>query len=137
MHTAMSSTIDSVLAINTSPESNEASFERGGFRDNRTGVVTGSMVGSSLLTCDAKHVGTSATSTPTVQWIRNGEMIMNTTGFVSNLEIMNFVQSDVGEYQCIYTDTDTEGEIITTIPFRLDTGMFSFCMPVISTSQLE
>ena len=47
---------------------------------------------------------------------------MSTMGFVSNLEILNFVQSDVGEYQCIFTDTDTEAEIITTIPFRVDTG---------------
>ena len=88
-------------------------------------MVNGSMVDDSLLTCEAKRVGTSATSTPTVQWIRNGEMIMSTMGFVSNLEITNFVQSDVGEYQCIFTDADTEAEITTTIPFRLDTGMFS------------
>ena len=41
---------------------------------------------------------------------------------VSELQISNFGLSDAGVYQCIFTDVDSDSEVITTIPLRLDTG---------------
>ena len=52
--------------------------------DNRVGVAQGTAVtGSSLLTCEAEHVG-SSTSTPSVIWIRNGVLIMDDGNYKSN-----------------------------------------------------
>jgi len=40
----------------------------------------------------------------------------------SDLQIANFGLSDAGVYQCIFTDVDSDSEVITTKPLRLDTG---------------
>ena len=112
-----------VLSINVSPSGNEGNFEAlFVFLDNRVGVVNGSMV-SNLLVCEVKQ----QVSTPNVYWIRNGEfvgtgVIENMTDFRSTLNIDDFTFTDAGEYQCIFIDTDSDAEIITTRPFRLDTG---------------
>ena len=90
-------------------------------RDNRSGVELGSMVGSDLLTCEVMRSGAS-TPVPIVSWIKNGELVANTSGFSSSLEITSFAASDAGVYQCIFTDTDANAEVITTVPYRLDTG---------------
>ena len=123
-NTAVSSAPDGTLAINSGPDSNEESFESSTlYIDNRTAIMNGSMVGSDLLFCEAKHIGSSA-SIPTVQWIRNGEMISTTVGFMSILEITSFTVANTGVYQCVFIDNDMDAEVITTIPFRLDTGRF-------------
>ena len=113
-----------VLNIINSPSNNEGGFEYllGTF-DDRVGVVNGSTV-SNLLVCEVREPVT----TPTVQWIRNGEFVGNGTitnmvDFRSTLNIAEFTLADAGEYQCIFTDTDSDAEIITTRPFRLDAGM--------------
>ena len=72
--------------------------------------------------CDVKRSGTSTSPDPTVQWIRNGELIINSTGLMTSLTIDSFSESDVGEYQCIYTDSDSDAEVLTSIPYRLQTG---------------
>ena len=136
----MSSTSPGALTVTADPTNNEVSYEvanpppiplsGGNPPDNRTGVGLMSTVGSELLTCTVEHVSSSI---PSVVWIRNGQSItadvdhkIETTsppGIVnSTLEITNFVQSNTGEYQCIFIDTDSEAEVITTIPLRLDTG---------------
>ena len=116
---------DTVLTINTQPSDNEESYEGGGFffrRDYRSGIPSGTTVDGTLLMCDVKHGRTSTSPDPTVQWIRNGQLIKNSTGLMTSLTIDSFSESDVGEYQCIYTDSDSDAEVITSIPYRLQTG---------------
>lgn len=122
----MSSTPSGTLGINFGPNSKEGSFESStDFLDNRTAVLNGSVVDNTLLSCEGKHVGTSS-STPTVHWIRNGELITTIVGFMSSLEITSFTVANAGVYQCIFIDDDMDAEIVTTIPYRLDTGK---CFP--------
>ena len=127
-----------MLNITRGPKDNEASFEMdlgSGqlFIDNRTGISIGmSTVESSgnLLKCDFEYIGTA--SMPTIVWIRNGTEVMKDadhniddtfmSGMFSILEITNFALSDIGEYQCIFTDGDTDAEIAMSRPYRLDTG---------------
>ena len=90
------------------------------------------MNGEQLLVCEVAYVGTSS-SMPTFQWIKNGEIVnrdVNSNAdeltmdiMTSTLVISNFAQSEVGEYQCIVTDDDTDAEVIMTQPYRLDTGI--------------
>ena len=123
---AVSSTVVGTLAINSGPSSNEGSFEPPPVHlDNRTDILNGSSVDGNLLMCDSKHVGMSA-STPIVEWIRNGELIQSTVGFTDSLMIMDFTVANTGVYQCIFIDADADAEIITTIPYRLDTGTIGF-----------
>ena len=117
------STTDGVLYITKEPADNELSLEPSlAYSDNRTGIALGSTVGNNLLNCEATRSGTFS-SPPDVLWIKNGEVISNSTGFSSFLDISTFTQSDAGVYQCIFIDTDATAEVITTIPFRLDTGL--------------
>ena len=100
-------------------------FYPGSFIDNRTGIQTGTTVGNNLLLCQARHMGAS-TSTPTVSWTVNGRVVSTsncTNCFTSFLSISSFAASDAGVYQCIFTDTDATGEVVTSKPMRLDTGL--------------
>ena len=107
--------------------------------DNRTAVTLGSTVGPPLLRCVGGHEGDtnigSSFSPPSVVWVRNGEQVVadgritmtesTTSGGRrrnSDLQITNFGLSDAGVYQCIFTDVDSDAEVITTSPLRLDTG---------------
>ena len=124
-YTAFSSTANGSLILETEPIRNEALFESAYVADNRTGVTQGSTVDGTLLTCEASYVGLG-TSIPTVSWTLNGKSITNNTiisnAFMSSLEIVNFNLSDAGVYQCIFTDTDADSEVVTSTPFRVDTG---------------
>ena len=116
---------DGVLAIDSEPIDNEMAYEGAALfkRDYRTGIVRGTSVGSALLTCVAKRGGAaSSSSSPTVQWIRNGEVVQSSVTDTSSLMIDNFYESDVGEYQCMFIDSDSDAEIVTTIPYGLTTG---------------
>ena len=104
-------------------------FSRRIFIDNRTGVPSGMEVNSSFLICQARRMGTSM-STPNVSWIVNGREVLTsncTNCFTSSLNITNFAASDAGVYQCVFTDTDTTKEVVTSIPLRLDTGLCNVC----------
>jgi len=111
--------------------------------DNRTAVALGSTVGagtqmSPLLRCVGGHVGDTGLgsfSPPSVVWVRNGQQVVADSGITitesttlggrrraSDLQITNFGLSDAGVYQCIFTDVDSDAEVITTKPLRLDTG---------------
>lgn len=95
------------------------------FSDNRVGIQLNTTIDSNLLFCQARHGGMS-TSTPTISWIVNGRMISTsncTSCFASSVYIANFTASDAGVYQCIVTDTDDSGEVVTSTPLRLDTGL--------------
>ena len=106
-------------------------------RDNRTAIALGSTASQQ---CVGGHVGDTGGFggflPPSVVWVRNGEQLVgggrititeSTTlsgqQRVSDLQISNFGSSDVGVYQCIFTDVDSDTEVITTTPLRLDTGL--------------
>ena len=135
------------LIVVTDPVATESTFEN--FQvfqlDNRTAVPLGSTVdpagtedGNKLLRCVAGHVGDTrpgSFSPPSVVWVKNGEQVVadsritinESTVFsgcrrASELQISNFSLSDVGVYQCIFADVDSDTEVITTTPLRLDTG---------------
>ena len=119
----------------TDPVTSESDFFP---HDNRTAVTLGSTIGQPLLRCVGGHEGDSGLGSfdpPSVVWVRNGEQLVNGGRItitesttlsgqrrVSVLEISNFGFSDVGVYQCIFTDVDSDSEVITTTPLRLDTG---------------
>lgn len=131
----------------TDPVANEITFENANFipLDNRTAMPLGSTVdpvgtadGDMLLRCVGGHVGDRGLggfSPPSVVWVRNGEQVVPSSRHVilestlfsdqrmqSKIQISNFSFSDAGVYQCIFTDVDSDAEVITTTPLRLDTG---------------
>ena len=113
-------------------------------RDNRTAVSLGETIdptstpdADKLLRCVAGHQNddTMNFTASTVVWIKDGETVEDggvitiTPGLAANgevsssLQIASFQESNAGVYQCIFTDdSSSDGEIITTIPLRLDTG---------------
>ena len=113
-------------------------------RDNRTAVSLGETIDPTstpdadrLLRCVAGHQNddTMNFSPSTVVWTKDGETVedggditistsMAANGEVSSsLQIASFQESNAGVYQCIFTDdSSSDGEVITTIPLRLDTG---------------
>ena len=100
--------------------------------DNRTTVELGSAV---TLECAGDHSGLGSFSAPSVVWVRNGEQVVDDNWITitesvlvggrrraSDLQISTFGLSDAGVYQCVFTDVDSDAEVITTKPLRLDTG---------------
>ena len=134
------------LRVETDPVAKETVTEGFVFPlDNRTAVQLGStvdLVGAAdsdkLLRCVGGHVGDAGAgifSPPSVVWVRNGEQVLTDSRITftesvvfggrrrdSYLQISNFGPSDVGVYQCIFTDVDSDSEVITTTPLKLDTG---------------
>ena len=105
-------------------------FNPGTFIDNRTGIQSGITFDSILLLCQARHMGAS-TSIPNVSWTINGRVVSTsncTNCFTTFLNISNFAASDAGVYQCIFTDTDATGEVVTSKPMRLNTGLYIVCL---------
>ena len=55
--------------------------------------------------------------------ITTNATIMGSNRTVSFVRIFNFSQSDAGVYQCVFYDTPSQGgEVITTRPYKVDTG---------------
>ena len=132
-HAALSSG-DGVLSVEDQPTDNELAYDMSIYLnaffyriDHWSGVLHGMTVDDSLLVCSAKRAGTTILPDSTVQWIRNGELISSTISLMAPLTIDSFSQSDVGEYQCIFTDSDSDAEIVTTIPYGLTTGELCYC----------
>ncbi len=146
--TAVSSSDNTSLTISRQPADNEQSSNNAlTFSDlianSRTGVrVTdvdpiGTSDANRLMRCVGGHVGgASAVSTPpTLVWTRNGEeVVADGTRIIitdtlqgdqlqSNLQINSFTDNDAGIYQCIYTDSDYDAEVATSLPHRLDYGV--------------
>lgn len=110
--------------------------------DNRTGVIisvtdvdpVGTSNNDKLLTCTASHVNDPGADPPTVVWTRNGVEVVEGGGrftiqdttvnnrLQTNLQISNFAENEAGIYQCIFTDLDTDAELATSTPYRLDYG---------------
>ncbi len=106
--------------------------------DNRTGIALGDTVDGSLLTCTAGHQGNEVINylATSVVWVRSGQVVDGTDSRItitsttmangqvtSSLTITNFGLPDAGVYQCVFTDDSDGGEVITSIPYQLDTGM--------------
>ena len=148
---AFNSISSSALVLGQQPTDNERTTVNDGtvtdvplLRDNRTAVSLGETIDPSstldadkLLRCVAGHRNDNMTNftASTVVWIKDGETVEDggditiTPGLVANgevsstLQIASFQESNAGVYQCIFTDdSSSDGEIITTIPLRLDTG---------------
>ena len=76
----------------------------------------------------------------TVTWLRNEEEVVHSAGqteitidlryqpepnetrYVSQLRLLPFQTSDIGVYQCVYSDFDSDRELVYSTPFSLDTG---------------
>ena len=133
----MNSVLNGRLMIVSEPSNFEPVDVSAILNDNRTGIGLGDTVDGSYLTCIAGHQGDGMMnySLPSVVWVRNGQPVnvadsrINVTSTAtangrlsSSLTITNFTLSDTGVYQCIFTDPDGDTELITTLPYRLDTG---------------
>ena len=76
----------------------------------------------------------------TVTWLRNEEEVVHSAGqteitidlgyqsgpnetrYISQLRLLPFQTSDIGVYQCVYSDFDSHRELVYSTPFSLDTG---------------
>ena len=139
----MSSTGDGTLMLTDQPSLNEPVDLSASLNDNRTGIALGGTVDGSLLTCTAGHQGDGVMDypAPSVVWVRSGQVVDDTDSRItitsttmvngqvtSSLTITNFGLPDAGVYQCVFTDDNDGGEIITSIPYRLDTGITLRCL---------
>ena len=147
VHAVVSNILNQILS--NQPSENEP-VPTSSRSDNRTGIALGNTtlgrIGS-LLTCTANHqqyiLMNYSTSSVRVVWVKNGQAVddtdsritLNTTTIsnqvTSSLSITNFTAGDAGVYQCLFTDDSDGGntEVITSIPYRLDTGMCT-CTPL-------
>ena len=111
---------------------------------DRTSVPLGSSNISSsgiFLRCSAQQPPSSSLTAPSIIWLKDGTQLSgdgvrvvitttNSTVGTSNrttsfVRIFNFSQSDAGVYQCEFSDTPSQGgEVITTRPFKVDTGFY-------------
>ena len=109
---------------------------------DRTSVPLGSSNISSnggFLRCSAEQSASSSLTAPSMMWLKDGtqlfgdgvRVVISTTNStigtsnrtVSFVRIFNFSQSDAGVYQCVFYDTPSQGgEVITTRPYKVDTG---------------
>ncbi len=124
------------------PSLNEPIDLSASLNDNRTGIALSDTVGGSLPICTAGHLGDGVMNyaAPSVVWVRSGQVVNDTdlrititsttmvNGQVtSSLTITNFGLPDAGVYQCVFTDDSDGGEVITSVPYQLDTGMKLMC----------
>eukprot|EP00731_Ephydatia_muelleri_P008993 Em0004g1331a len=109
---------------------------------DRTSIPLGSSDISSnggFLRCSAEQPAASSLTAPSMMWLKDGtqlfgdgvRVVITTTisiisasnRTVSFVRIFNFSQSDAGVYQCVFYDTPSQGgEVITTRPYKVDTG---------------
>ena len=112
-----------------------------GYADGRIRVSIGTNLTETLwCAVERGNSKTTSNSSPQVKWMKDGSLIENGIGsdkeiilhgpigddsFKNNstLNIYNFKASDAGVYQCVFYDRDSQGEVITTQPLRIDIGM--------------
>lgn len=121
-------------------------------RDNRTSFEEGVTFEPTVFTdlccqvfrCIAEFPG-DQTNAPNIDslsvvWLKNEEEIVHSPGrteienelryhsgsdstrYITKLRLIHFEPSDVGVYQCVYTDFDTDQELVFSSPFRLDSS---------------
>ncbi len=135
----MSSTADGALMLTDQPSLNEPVDLSSSLDDNRTGIALGDTVDGSILICIAGHQGDGTMNypAPSVVWVRSRQVVDDTDSRItitsttmtngqvtSSLTITNFGLPDAGVYQCVITDDSNGGEVITSIPYQLDTGVY-------------
>ncbi len=139
VYVAVSSTANGTLTLTDEPSLNEPVDLVAALNDNRTGIALGGTVDASLLACTVGHQGDGVMnySAPSVLWVRNGQVVDDTDSRItittstpttngqvnSSLTITDFGLADAGVYQCVVTDDSDGGEIMTSIPYQLDTGV--------------
>ena len=109
---------------------------------DRTSVPLGSSDISSnggFLRCAAEQPAASSLTAPSMMWFKDGtqlfvdgvrvvistsiSIVSASNRTVSFVRIFNFSQSDAGVYQCVFYDTPSQGgEVVTTRPYKVDTG---------------
>ena len=109
---------------------------------DRTYVPVGSSnisTTGTFLRCSAEQPSSSSLAALSVTWLKDGtqlsgdgvRVVITTTATsvksnlrtVSFVRIFNFNQPDAGVYQCVFYDTPSQGgEVITTRPYKVDTG---------------
>eukprot|EP00731_Ephydatia_muelleri_P008956 Em0004g1294a len=96
---------------------------------DRTSVPLGSSDTSSngsFLRCSAEQPASSSLTAPSIKWLKDGTQLFGDGDIkraVSFVRIFNFSQSDAGVYQCVFYDTPSQGgEVVTTRPYKVDTG---------------
>ena len=91
-----------------------------------------------FMRCSAQQPPLSSLTAPSMIWLKDGTQLSGdgvrvviTTTYstgtsnraTSYVRIVNFSQSDAGVYQCVFYDTPSQGgEVITTRPYKVDTG---------------
>ena len=95
-----------------------------------------------FLRCSAEQPALSPFTVPSMMWLKDGtqlfgdgvRVVISTTKStigssnrtVSFVRIFNFSQSDAGVYQCVFYDIPSQGgEVVTTRPYKVDTGIFT------------
>ena len=121
-------------------------------RDNRTAYTPGLTFDPSIyqtLCCQVFRciisIPGNQTASPdisllTVAWLRNEQVVNHMDGhteitndlrykpgpdetrYVSQLVLTPFQTADAGIYQCVYTDFDSDRELVFSTPFRLDSS---------------
>ena len=121
-------------------------------RDNRTAYTPGltfepsiyqdlcCQVFRCIISIPGDQTGSPDISLLTVTWLRNEEEVVNVTGqteientlryqsgpdetrYISKLVLPSFQTDDAGIYQCVYTDYDSDRELVFSTPFRLDSS---------------
>ena len=94
-----------------------------------------------FLRCAAEQPASSSLTAPSMMWLKDGtqlygdgvrvvinisiSIVATSNRTVSFVRIFNFSQSDAGVYQCVFYDTPSQGgEVVTTRPYKVDTGKF-------------
>ena len=94
-----------------------------------------------FLRCAAEQPASSSLTAPSMMWLKDGtqlygdgvrvvinisiSIVATSNRTVSFVRIFNFSQSDAGVYQCVFYDTPSQGgEVVTTRPYKVDTGIF-------------
>ena len=114
-----------------------------GYADGRIQVSIGTNLTETLWCAversNRKH---ALNSSPQVKWMKDGRVIEDGIGSAteiilhgpigdnsfennSTLNIYNFKESDAGVYQCVFYDRDSQEEVITAQPLRIDIGMLA------------
>ena len=114
-----------------------------GYADGRIRVSIGTNLTETLwCAVERSNRKNTANSSPQVKWMKDGRVIENGIGndkeiilrgpidhnsFENNstLNIYNFKASDAGVYQCVFYDRDSQREVITTQPLRIEIGMLA------------
>ena len=98
-----------------------------------------------IVTIPGDQISASDIDLLTVTWLKDGEEVVpsadriviinqlrypgdpDSTRYISRLFLEPFETSDAGVYQCVYSDFDSERELVFSSPFRLDSGKCVHC----------